>query len=70
MSRSAAQPLAPPRERKVDHVRSWRMEQLVQAGYPRREAALLSALPDVDLHVAVSLLSRGCPLETALAILL
>ena len=50
-------------------VRSWRAQQLTAAGYPEDVAAELSADPGVDLHVAVDLLRRGCPLETALRIL-
>lgn len=53
-----------------DPVRSWRLELLVRAGYPPYDARLLSERPDVDLHVAVGLLRAGCPVETALQILL
>ena len=41
-----------------------------EAGYPRREAHELSELPDLDLHLAVRLLERGCTVETTLQILL
>lgn len=53
-----------------DPVRRWRREELQRAGYPTTYAALLSNLEEVDLHVAVELVRRGCPLETALRILL
>ena len=54
----------------AEPVLRWRLDQLLDAGYPRVEAELLSRLPDVDLHVAVALLRAGCPVVTALAILL
>lgn len=54
----------------ADEVLHWRFEQLVQAGYARREARLVSARVDVDLHQAVDLIARGCPNELALSILL
>ena len=53
-----------------DPVREWRRLELERAGYPRTYAALLSNLDEVDLHVAVELVHKGCPLETALRILL
>jgi len=51
-------------------VRGWRFEQLTAAGYPRRAAAELAGRRDVDLHVALCLLRRGCDPATALRILL
>ena len=51
-------------------VRRWRREELQRAGYPATYAALLSNLEEIDLHVAVELVRKGCPLETALRILL
>jgi hypothetical protein len=53
-----------------DRVRCWRLEELIRAGYPPHNALVLSGDPDVDLHLAVQLLARGCPPETALRILL
>jgi hypothetical protein len=50
-------------------VRSWRLEELERAGYPRIEAEQLANLVYVDLHVATSLVRRGCPADTALRIL-
>jgi hypothetical protein len=58
------------RRGQIDPVRKWRLEQLVRAGYPEREAFLLSGLRDVDLHLAVRIRERGCPVATALRILL
>jgi hypothetical protein len=51
-------------------VAGWRAEQLELAGYGAAAAAELAARQDVDLHVAVGLLSSGCPAELALKILL
>jgi hypothetical protein len=50
-------------------VRAWRFCALRVAGYPSRVAAELAGNRDIDLHAAVDLLARGCPLDTALAIL-
>jgi hypothetical protein len=50
-------------------VEQWRADALERAGYPHDEAVELAARTDVDLHSAVDLLARGCPVETALAIL-
>ena len=51
-------------------VEAWRAEQLEMAGYDAPEAAELALRQDVDLHVAVGLLTRGCPADLALKILL
>jgi hypothetical protein len=51
-------------------VGAWRAEQLELAGYGAQAAAELAMRQDVDLHVAVGLLVRGCPAELALKILL
>jgi hypothetical protein len=51
-------------------VEAWRAEQLELAGYAAAAAAELAARQDVDLHVAMGLLSSGCPAELALKILL
>lgn len=50
-------------------VTSWRVERLLAAGYDEESALVLALDRDVDLHRAVSLLERGCPVDTALAIL-
>jgi hypothetical protein len=50
-------------------VTSWRVEQLLAAGYDAEAALVLALDRDVDLHLAVSLLQRGCPPDTALQIL-
>lgn len=51
-------------------VEAWRAEQLETAGYGARDAAELACRHDVDLHVAISLVSQGCSHELALKILL
>jgi len=53
-----------------DPVRRWRSDQLQLAGYAPWDALVLSRRSDVDLHRAVDLLRRGCPVETAIRILL
>jgi hypothetical protein len=63
-------PVAPfPRERERDGVTAWRVERLLDAGYDGEAALVLALDRDVDLHLAVSLLERGCPTDTALQIL-
>jgi hypothetical protein len=53
-----------------DGVLKWRFEALRHAGYSAAAAAELACAPDVDLHVAVDLVARGCDHATALRILL
>ena len=63
-------PIAPSAsERERDGVTSWRVERLLAAGYDAEAALVLALDRDVDLHLAVSLLERGCPSDTALQIL-
>jgi hypothetical protein len=47
----------------------WRFDQLLLAGYSERSARRLAVDPEVDLHRACDLIARGCPEETAVAIL-
>ena len=54
----------------TDVVEAWRAEQLEHAGYRPDDAAKLARRPDVDLHLAVDLVKRGCPAKLALKILL
>jgi hypothetical protein len=52
-----------------DHrILCWRYDQLVRAGYGNDDAVVLASNLDVDLHLAVDLLCRGCPTETAVRI--
>ncbi len=54
----------------LELVEQWRLDSLERAGYDAESAAVLAASPEVDLHLAVSLLQRGCPVSLALQILL
>ena len=54
----------------VELVEQWRLDTLERAGYDAESAAVLAASPEVDLHLAVSLLKSGCPVALALQILL
>lgn len=58
---------APETER--DRVVRWRVGQLLDAGYDGESALVIGLDPSIDLHAAVSLLRRGCPVDTALQIL-
>jgi hypothetical protein len=63
-------PTAPRRPaREHGDVVSWRIERLAAAGYPADAALVLALDREVDLHLAVSLLERGCAPDTALQIL-
>ena len=53
-----------------DLVRRWRLQELVRAGYEPCDALVLSGQPQLDLHVAIDLVKRGCPPRTAVRILL
>ena len=52
-----------------DKVASWRLHQLIEAGYPVHVAERI-AHSDVDLHRAVELLRQGCDARVAAEILL
>ena len=54
----------------LERIEQWRAEELERAGYGVRDAARLAGRHDVDLHLAVDLLVRGCPPQLALEILL
>ena len=56
-------------ETEVERVERWRAEALVRAGYAAPDALELAARPDVDLHDAIDLLERGCPVDVAVRIL-
>ncbi len=53
-----------------DPVRRWRFEELVRAGYEPAEALALSGRLEIDLHVAIGLVRRGCNPRTAVRILI
>ena len=58
------------KETEAERVERWRAEELERAGYDLSAAAMLAASSDVDLHLAIDLLTRGCPQDTAVQILL
>jgi hypothetical protein len=57
-------------ETEDERVLRWRQSELVRAGYDERLALKLALRRHVDLHVAVGLVRRGCPPDTAAKILL
>jgi hypothetical protein len=57
-------------EDEMERVEHWRAEELVRAGYDRVDAVALAARHDIDLHLAVELVERGCPHELAIDILI
>jgi hypothetical protein len=59
--------LSPP---EIELVEQWRLRTLERAGFDTESAAVLAATHEVDLHAAVSLVERGCPVALALQILL
>jgi hypothetical protein len=54
----------------LERIEQWRAEELERAGYPPHDAARLAERHDVDLHLAIDLISRGCPPPVAVQILL
>ena len=57
-------------ETEDERVIRWRLEQLAKAGYSWACAMVIAASRDIDLHRAVDLAQRGCPIDTAMRILL
>jgi hypothetical protein len=53
-----------------DFIRRWRLEALKRAGFSPSDALVMSGRTEVDVHVAAKLLQDGCPVATALRILL
>jgi len=51
-------------------VRAWRLEALERGGYEQPLSSELAERSDVDLHLAIDLLRRGCAPELAAKILL
>jgi len=49
---------------------AWRFQQLLAAGWPERQALVLAAHHDIDLHLACDLLAQGCDRALAWEILL
>lgn len=67
---SAAELQVQVEETEIDRVERWRTEALERVGFDPDAAALLAARHDVDLHLAIELVERGCSLPVALQILL
>jgi hypothetical protein len=57
-------------ETEQERVERWRSDELLRAGFDPASASELAVRLDVDLHEARALVSRGCPPELALKILL
>ena len=57
-------------EEEASAILEWRCSELRRAGYSFEASLFLAITPHVDLHVATDLLARGCPMVTALRILL
>jgi hypothetical protein len=57
-------------ETESERIERWRVGELARAGYDVDDAVELASRTYVDLHLAVGLLERGCPPQTALRILL
>jgi hypothetical protein len=57
-------------ETEMERVESWRAEELIRAGYNPSDAVALAGRHDIDLHLAVELLEQGCPVDTAIDILI
>ena len=53
-----------------ERVTAWRACELMRAGYEPVMAAELAEHSEIDLHVALELIERGCPQELAAQILL
>ena len=54
----------------AERVLLWREEELERVGYEREAARTLAERAYVDLHLAMDLMRRGCPAETAVRILI
>lgn len=57
-------------ETESERIERWRAEELERAGYEPSSAAKIAVRPDIDLHLAIDLLARGCQPDLALKILL
>jgi hypothetical protein len=56
-------------ETELERVERWRASELMRVGFPGDDAVALAARTDVDLHEAIELVKRGCPLDLAIRIL-
>lgn len=53
-----------------ERVLLWRIASLERAGYGDEVVTQLALSKEVDLHLAVEIVARGCPIDTAVRILL
>lgn len=60
---------SPTARRDASEVLRWRFERLLDAGYDPETASALANRVEIDLHLAVRLVSNGCPPATAVSIL-
>jgi hypothetical protein len=56
-------------ETELERVERWRTAELMRVGFAGDDAVVLAARTDVDLHEAIELVQRGCPIELAVRIL-
>jgi hypothetical protein len=56
-------------DEEAERVLLWREEELERVGYEQTAARKLAERTYVDLHLAMDLLRRGCPTDTAVRIL-
>jgi hypothetical protein len=56
-------------ETEAERVERWRTSELMRVGFPGDDAVVLGARFDVDLHDAIALVQRGCPVDLAIRIL-
>jgi hypothetical protein len=56
-------------ETEAERVERWRTSELMRVGFPGDDAVVLGARFDVDLHDAITLVQRGCPVDLAIRIL-
>jgi hypothetical protein len=66
---AAKEALASRSSRQAPEVLRWRLERLIDAGYPAATASSLAERVEIDLHLAVRLVGSGCPHATAVRIL-
>jgi hypothetical protein len=57
-------------ESEIERVERWRVEELMRAGFDPIAAGQIAPRADIDLHQAIGLLARGCPVDLAVRILL
>ena len=57
-------------EAESDRVTAWRACEMLRAGYEPLTAVELAEHPEVDLHLALELVERGCQPDLAARILL